>query len=155
MTPAITAARRAGIAFDVLEYPHDERERAYGAEAARRLGLPAEAVFKTLIAKVDGRTLVAALVPVSKNLDLKALAAAVGGKRAEMADAAEAERATGYVVGGISPLGQRRALPTVIDVSAVERERVFVSAGRRGLEIALPPRDLMTLCRASLAPLAR
>ena len=155
MTPAIKAAERVGIEFEVLEYKHDAQVRAYGPEAARVLGLPPEAVFKTLVAKIDGRELVVALVPVDKNLDLKALAAVLGGKRAEMAEAAEAERATGYVVGGISPLGQRRRLPMMVDESALQLEKIYVSAGRRGLEIGLRPVELISLCQAITAALAR
>jgi Cys-tRNA(Pro)/Cys-tRNA(Cys) deacylase len=155
VTPAIQAAERAGVEFEVLTYQHDTATRAYGPEAARLLGLPPAAVFKTLVVKVQDRGLVVALVPVDRELDLKALAMASGGKRAELAEVAEAERATGYVVGGISPLGQRRALPTVIDQSAMTLSRVFVSAGRRGLEIALRPADLVTLCAATAAPIAR
>jgi Cys-tRNA(Pro)/Cys-tRNA(Cys) deacylase len=155
VTPAIRAAEQARIEFEVLTYEHDARARAYGPEAATRLGLPPSAVFKTLVARAAGPGLVVALVPVDRELDLKALAAAVGGKRAEMAAAAEAERATGYVVGGISPLGQRRHLPTVVDESALGLARMFVSAGRRGLEIALRPADLIALCRATTASIAR
>lgn len=154
MTPAIRMAERAGIAFRVLEYEHDPKVRAFGEEAASALGVPAAAVFKTLVAKVDGG-LVVALVPVDRNLDLKALAAAHGGKRAEMAAPPEAERATGYVVGGISPLGQRKKLPMLIDDGATALEQIYVSAGRRGLEIALRPADLASLCAARFAPLAR
>ena len=155
MTPAITAAERARVEFEVLAYAHDPRTRAYGPEAATALGLPAHAVFKTLVAKATGPGLVVALVPVDHELDLKALAGALGAKRAEMATPDEAERATGYVVGGISPLGQRRALPTVIDQSATALDRIYVSAGRRGLEIALRPPDLIALCQATTAPIAR
>jgi Cys-tRNA(Pro)/Cys-tRNA(Cys) deacylase len=155
MTPAIKAAERARVAFELLTYAHDPRTRAYGPEAATALGLPAHAVFKTLIVTAAGPGLIVALVPVDRELDLKALAAALGVKRAEMAAPDEAERATGYVVGGISPLGQRRALPTVIDESATALERIYVSAGRRGLEIALRPADLVALCRATTAPIAR
>ena len=155
MTPAIRAAERAHVEFEVLSYEHDARIRAYGPEAALALGLPPHAVFKTLVARVAGRGLVAALVPVDRELDLKSLAAATGGKRAEMAAAPEAERATGYVVGGISPLGQRRPLPTVLDESARALPRMFVSAGRRGLELALRPADLIALCGATTAPIAR
>lgn len=155
MTPAIRAAEHARIEFEVLAYEHDVRARPYGPEAAAALGLPPGAVFKTLITKIQERGLVVALVPVDRQLDLKALAASVGGKRAELADAAEAERATGYVVGAISPLGQRRALPTVIDQSAGTLPRMFVSAGRRGVELALRPADLIALCRATTAPIAR
>jgi len=118
------------------------------------LDVPPERVFKTLLAKVDGR-LVVAVVPVGGSLDLKALAAAVGGKRAEMAEAAEAERATGYVVGGISPLGQRKALPTVVDETASSFGTVLVSAGRRGLEVELAPGDLVRLTSARLAQIGR
>jgi Cys-tRNA(Pro)/Cys-tRNA(Cys) deacylase len=155
MTPAIRAAKRARIEFELLTYEHDPRTRAYGPEAATALGLPPRAVFKTLVVTVAGPGLMVALVPVDRELDLKALAEATGGKRAALASAAEAERATGYVVGGISPLGQRRALPTVIDESARALPRMFVSAGRRGLEIALRPADLLALCRATTAPIAR
>lgn len=127
---------------------------AYGVEAARALGVDPASVFKTLLAVVDGAPTVA-VVPVEARLDLKALAAAVGGKRAEMADPAVAERVTGYVVGGISPLGQRRSLPTVVDSSAVARPTVLVSAGRRGLDVELAPADLVRLTGAVVAPVAR
>ena len=118
-TPATVAATTAGVAFTLHEYHHDPRAESYGEEAAAARGLPLEQVFKTLLADVDG-TLTVAVVPVSGQLDLKALAKAVGGRKAVMADPKAAERATGYVVGGISPLGQRRAHPTVVDVSALE-----------------------------------
>jgi Cys-tRNA(Pro)/Cys-tRNA(Cys) deacylase len=155
MTPAIRAAERARIEFEVLTYEHDARTRAYGPEAASLLGLAPAAVFKTLVVTAVGAGPVVALVPVDRELDLKALAAAVGSKHAELAPAAEAQRVTGYAVGGISPLGQRRALPTVIDESALALERMYVSAGRRGLEVALRPADLIALCRATTAPIAR
>ena len=154
MTPAIEAVRRAGVAFEVLEYEHRPGTAAYGQEAAELLGLPPEAVFKTLVATADGR-LVVALVPVDRTLDLKALAVAVGAKRAELADAAEAERATGYVVGGISPLGQKKRLTTVVDGSATDHPTIFVSAGRRGLEIELDAADLVSLTGATTAAIAR
>ena len=155
MTPAVVAARRAGIVHEVHEYAHDPAASSYGLEAAEAMGVDAERVFKTLVASVEGRGLAVAVVPVSSTLDLKALAAALGGKKAAMADAADAERATGYVVGGISPLGQKRRLPTVVDASASSFETVFVSAGRRGLEIELAPADLVELTSAVVAPLAR
>jgi Cys-tRNA(Pro)/Cys-tRNA(Cys) deacylase len=154
MTPAVVAAQRAKIAFSIHEYPHDPAAASYGLEAAEKLGLDPAQVFKTLVASVDGR-LTVALVPVAMSLDLKALAAAVGGKRAAMADVADAERATGYVAGGISPLGQKKRLPTVIDTSALGLERMYVSAGRRGLEIALAPHDLIRLCNGRTAAIAR
>ena len=153
-TPAILAAERAGITFQVLEYPHDPNAESYGLEAAEALGLDPATVFKTLIANVDGARLVVAIVPVTARLNLKSLAAAAGGKRAEMADGAAAERATGYVLGGISPLGGRRPLPTVIDSSALDHPRIHVSAGRRGLELALAPADLRRLTDATAAPIA-
>lgn len=154
MTPAVDAAKAAGITYRLLTYEHDPRAAAYGLEAAEALGLAPESVFKTLVAKVDGR-LVVGVVPVAAHLDLKALAAAAGGRRAEMAPPAEAERATGYVVGGISPLGQKRRLPAVIDESALAQETVHVSAGRRGLEIALAPADLVRLAGGTVAAIAR
>ncbi|MFP8887928.1 Cys-tRNA(Pro) deacylase [Streptomyces mangrovi] len=153
-TPATVAATRAGVDFTLHSYEHDPAVASYGEEAAEALGLDPEQVFKTLVADVDG-TLTVAVVPVSGSLDLKALAAAAGGKRAAMADPAAAERATGYVRGGISPLGQRRALPTVVDASAEGRPTVCVSAGRRGLEIELAPADLVKLTGAVTAPIAR
>jgi Cys-tRNA(Pro)/Cys-tRNA(Cys) deacylase len=148
-TPAIAAATRAGIAFTVHEYRHDARAESYGLEAVEKLGLDAARVFKTLVANVDG-ALTVAVVPVGAQLDLRAL-----GKRAIMADASAAERATGYVAGGISPLGQRRALPTIVDASALDHETIYVSAGRRGLELELAPADLVELTAARVAPIAR
>jgi Cys-tRNA(Pro)/Cys-tRNA(Cys) deacylase len=138
-TPAIVAAGRAGISFTVHEYVHDAKAASYGLEAAEKLGLDPARVFKTLVADVDG-TLTVAIVPVAAQLDLKAL-----GKRVTMADTKLAERTTGYVAGGISPLGQRKKLPTVLDQSALGFETIHVSAGRRGLEIELSPADLLTL----------
>jgi Cys-tRNA(Pro)/Cys-tRNA(Cys) deacylase len=148
-TPALAAAARAGVAFTVHEYRHDPRAESYGLEAVEKLGLDAARVFKTLVADVDG-ALTVAVVPVEAQLDLRAL-----GKRARMADAGAAERATGYVAGGISPLGQRRALPTVVDASALDHETIHVSAGRRGLELELAPADLVELTGARVAPIAR
>jgi Cys-tRNA(Pro)/Cys-tRNA(Cys) deacylase len=148
-TPAIAAAARAGVAFTVHEYRHDPRAESYGREAVEKLGLDAARVFKTLVADVDG-ALTVAVVPVEAQLDLRAL-----GKRARMADAGAAERATGYVAGGISPLGQRRVLPTVVDASALDHETIHVSAGRRGLELELAPTDLVELTAARVAPIAR
>jgi len=154
VTPAVVALQRAKVPFVVREYDHDPAAQSYGMEAAEKLGLDPVAVFKTLVASVDGK-LTVAIVPVAQSLDLKALAAAAGGKRAAMADIGEAERATGYVAGGISPLGQRKRLPTVIDESAMGLERMYVSGGRRGLDIELAPADLRTLTLAKVAPIAR
>lgn len=153
-TPATVALERAGVAFTLHPYEHDPAAASYGLEAAEQLGQDAAAVFKTLLADVDGG-LVVAIVPVSGQLDLKALAAAVGGKRAAMADPAAAERATGYVVGGISPIGQKRRLTTVVDASALEHEAVFVSGGKRGLDLALAPQDLVDHLGATVAPVSR
>ncbi|MCG7601725.1 Cys-tRNA(Pro) deacylase [Halomonas sp. McH1-25] len=154
MTPAVQALKRAKVAFELQEYPHDPASAAYGEEAARLLGLAPHTVFKTLLAKVDG-TLVVAVVPVSGMLDLKALARAAAGKKATLADTVEAERATGYVVGGISPLGQKQRLTTFIDASAADLACMHISGGRRGLEIGLAPEDLQRLTQARLAPLSR
>ncbi|MFH7599417.1 Cys-tRNA(Pro) deacylase [Streptomyces racemochromogenes] len=153
-TPAITSLTASGVAFTTHAYEHDPAHPSYGEEAAEALGVSPEQVFKTLVAEVDG-ALTVAVVPVSGSLDLKALAAAVGGKRAAMADPALAERTTGYVRGGISPLGQRRRLPTVLDASASGHPTICVSAGRRGLEVELAPAALATLTGAVLAPIAR
>lgn len=155
MTPAVKVLEKAGVAFTLAEYDHDPRSPAYGEEAARALGLSPEAVFKTLLARLDDGRLVMAMVPVSAQLDLKALARAAGSRKASLADPAEAERATGYVVGGISPLGQRKRLPAFLDASAERLATLHVSGGRRGLEICLAPDDLARLTGACLAALAR
>ena len=153
-TPATVALTRAGVRFRMHPYEHDPAAPSYGLEAAAALGVEAERVFKTLLAAVDGR-LVVAVVPVAGRLDLKALAAAVGGKKAAMADPSDAERATGYVVGGISPVGQKRAHPTVVDASALAHETVFVSGGRRGLDLELAPADLVGVTGARTAVVGR
>jgi len=153
-TPATVALTRAGVAFTTHSYEHDPAATSFGMEAAEVLGLPHEQVFKTLLADVDGE-LVVAIVPVAGRLDLKALAAATGGKKAEMADPRLAERTTGYVVGGISPLGQRKRLRTVLDETAILHDTVYVSGGRRGLDLGLSPDDLLALTRATTADIAR
>lgn len=153
-TPATTALDRAGVTYTIHAYAHDPSTASYGAEAAEALGLDPATVFKTLLALVDD-ALVVAVVPVTGQLDLKALAAAAGGKRAVMAPPEVAERSTGYVVGGISPLGQRRALPTYVDVSAQDLPTMYVSAGRRGCDLGLAPADLMSLTSATWAPVGR
>ncbi|MFB6944964.1 MULTISPECIES: Cys-tRNA(Pro) deacylase [unclassified Streptomyces] len=154
-TPATVALTAAGTAFTVHAYEHDPASAAsYGEEAAEALGVSPDRVFKTLVADVDG-TLTVAVVPVAGSLDLKALASAVGGKRATMADPAAAERTTGYVRGGISPLGQRKQLRTVLDASARSHPTICVSAGRRGLEVELAPTDLATLTGALFAEIGR
>ncbi|WP_129309649.1 Cys-tRNA(Pro) deacylase [Streptomyces sp. L2] len=153
-TPATVALTAAGADFTVHSYDHDPAHPSYGEEAAEAMGVSPDRVFKTLVADVDG-SLTVAVVPVSGSLDLKALAAAVGGKRATMADPALAERTTGYVRGGISPLGQRKKLPTVLDDSARSHETIRVSAGRRGMEVELAPATLAALTGATMAPVGR
>jgi Cys-tRNA(Pro)/Cys-tRNA(Cys) deacylase len=159
MTPAIVAAERAGVRHRVLSYEHDPAAPAYGPEAAAALGLDASQVFKTLVVAVEGAprgvALAVGIVPVARQLDLKAMADAVEAKRVAMADVALAEKTTGYVAGGISPLGQRKPLRTVLDESALAYDEIFVSAGRRGLEIALSPADLVRLTSAATAAIAR
>ena len=150
---ATIALERAKIPFTLHEYVHDPRHDSYGMEASDALDLPPERVFKTLVAAVDG-SLAVGVVPVYRQLDLKALAAATGGKKAVMAEVAAAERATGYVAGGISPVGQKRRLPVVIDQSALEFGTVFCSGGRRGLEIEIAPADLVKAAGASVAAIA-
>jgi Cys-tRNA(Pro)/Cys-tRNA(Cys) deacylase len=157
-TRAIAELRRAGVVYAVHEYelPGGARDarRSYGLDAAAALGVDPRRIFKTLVASVDGR-LAVAIVPVAGELDLKAFAAAVGGRRAEMAEPAAAERATGYVVGGISPIGQARRLPTVLDESATRFDTILVSAGRRGLQVELAPAELAGVTSATIGPIAR
>jgi Cys-tRNA(Pro)/Cys-tRNA(Cys) deacylase len=150
MTPAITALKRAKLPFDILEYQHDPDAPSYGEEAAEALGLEPAQVFKTLLVALTGHksSLAVAVVPVTHQLNLKAIARAVGAKKAAMADTAVAEKTTGYIVGGISPIGQKKALPTVIDASAETMDKLHVSAGRRGLEVALTPANLASITRA-------
>ncbi|MDP9395090.1 MAG: Cys-tRNA(Pro) deacylase [Actinomycetota bacterium] len=153
-TPATVALHAAGVAFTERTYDHDPSAPSYGEEAASALGADPRRVLKTLLADVDGR-LVVGVVPVDGILDLKALASAVGGKRAAMAEPAVAERTTGYVVGGISPVGQRKRLRTVVDSSALTHETVLVSGGRRGLDLELSPTDLVRVTGATTAPIGR
>ena len=153
-TPATVALTKANVPFTTHTYEHDPAAGSFGTEAAEALGVVPERVFKTLLAEVDGK-LTVAVVPVSGSLDLKALAGAVGGKKAAMADPAAAERSTGYVLGGISPLGLRRPLRTVVDESALEFETVFCSGGRRGLEVELAPAELVRLTAAVTASIGR
>lgn len=152
-TPATALLSKQKVVHSLHAYEHDPKHPSYGLEAAEALGIPPEQVFKTLLAEVDG-TLTVGIVPVTAQLDLKALAAAVHGKKGRMAEVAAAERATGYVAGGISPLGQRKRLPTVLDSSADGFDTVFCSAGRRGLEVELAPADLLRLTQGVLAPIA-
>ena len=155
MTPAVKACEEAGISHEVIEYTHDSKTDSYGEEAARVLDQPPSQVFKTLVTKLDGRQLAVAIVPVAAQLDLKAMATSQKAKKAVMAGHGEAQRATGYVLGGISPLGQKRRLPTTIDGTALGFEHIFVSGGKRGLELRLDPRDLAKLCGASFAAIGK
>ena len=153
-TPATTALTRLGLDFAVHPYDHDPAAASYGLEAAAALSVPPGQVFKTLL--VDGdRGLAVGVVPVDRQLDLKAVAAALGLKKVAMATPADAERSSGMVVGGISPVGQKRTLPTVIDESVTAFDRVYVSGGRRGLDISLAPADLVAATTAQVAKIAR
>ena len=153
-TPATVALTAAGIAFEVRSYEHDPRATSYGTEAAEALGVDPARVFKTLLASLDGK-LVVAVVPVTGQLDLKALARALGGSKAVMAEVASAERATGYVAGGISPVGQKRAHPTVLDAGALDHATILVSGGRRGFDLELAPTDLVAITGAVTATIGR
>ena len=155
MTPAINALRKAKVPHKIHEYDHEINSESYGMEAAEKLGVEVDRVFKTLVVSTDRRELAVAVVPVSKQLDLKAFASTIKAKKSAMADAKDAERSTGYVVGGISPLGQRKQLKTVVDESATNYQTIFVSAGRRGLEIEISPQELGSLTRGSFASIAR
>lgn len=153
-TPALVALHRAGVEVTAHAYEHDPRAQSYGQEAADVLGLDPARVFKTLMIDLDGE-LAVAVVPVSGTLDLKRAAAALGAKRAHLADAAAAQRATGYVLGGISPFGQKRAHRTVVDESALTHRTIFVSGGRRGLDLEVTPQDLVAQTDAVTAAIGR
>lgn len=155
MTPAIVAAESANIAFEVHEYQHSPDAPSYGEEAAEKLGVDPGSIFKTLVVESPDKTLAVAVVPVLKSLDLKAAARSLGVKKLQMADKEKVQRTTGYVLGGVSPLGQKKLLPTIIDVSARAHPVIHVSAGRRGLEIGLAPADLGLLCDADFADIGR
>jgi Cys-tRNA(Pro)/Cys-tRNA(Cys) deacylase len=152
-TPATVALTRAGVPFTLHPYVHDDASSTFGEEAAAALGVDPDRIFKTLLADLGGE-LVVALVPVSRQLDLKALAASLGAKKATMADPGAASRSTGYVLGGISPFGQRTRLRTVVDISAAEFSTVYVSAGKRGLQVELTPADLLRVTDALSGPVA-
>ncbi|MGH1461312.1 MAG: Cys-tRNA(Pro) deacylase [Neptuniibacter sp.] len=157
MTPAINAAKKAKVIFTVHEYQHDPNAESYGEEAAEAVGVSAERVFKTLLVAINGdsKKLAVGVVPVSGQLDLKALASALKAKKLTMANPQDAERATGYVVGGISPLGQKKRLPMVLDSSAERFETIYMSAGRRGLEIEMAAADLQKLTGAVVASIGK
>lgn len=155
MTPGIKVAKKAKIRHTIHEYEHDPASESYGLEASQKLGVPAAQVFKTLVVRLDTRQnstdLAVAVIPVSSQLSMKRIAKAAGAKKASMAEQAEVERATGYVLGGVSPLGQKKRLTTIVDDSAQAFDRIFVSAGRRGLEIELAPADLVKLVNGQFA----
>jgi Cys-tRNA(Pro)/Cys-tRNA(Cys) deacylase len=151
MTPAIEMAKKHKIDFEVHEYHHDTNSESYGLEAAQKLAVPVEQVFKTLVVSLDNQSLVVAIVPVSSMLSMKLIAKAAGAKKAHMAEGLAVERSSGYVLGGVSPLGQKKRLVTVIDASAQQYQRIYVSAGKRGLEISLSPADLQRLLNAKFA----
>ncbi|MEO1089959.1 MAG: aminoacyl-tRNA deacylase [Pseudomonadota bacterium] len=153
-TPAIAALRRAGVEYRLLPYAFDPESRSIGLDAAAALGVAPEGLLKTLVVDVQGVGLVLALIAVDRELDLKATASAVGGKRASLAGLAAAERATGYVKGGISPFGQRRRLPAVVDALTAARERVVVNGGRRGLQVDIRASDLVAMLDATTAPIS-
>lgn len=154
MTPAINAAKKAKVRYTIHQYSHDPAADSYGAEAAEKLGVPPERVFKTLVVNLDN-ALAVAVIPVSAMLSMKLFARAAGAKKAEMAAAAEVERSTGYVLGGVSPLGQKKRLQTIIDASAEALATMFVSAGRRGLSLELRPTDLQALTGATFAAICQ
>ena len=155
MTPAINILKKAKCTFQVHEYSHDPQHASFGLEAVEKLGLPAEQVFKTLVVKLDNGQLAVAVLPVNKLLSMKAIAHVLQAKKAEMADKQQVQRSSGYVLGGVSPLGQKKSLPTVIDDSAQTLQSMFVSGGRRGLEIELSPVLLATLTNALFASIAQ
>ncbi|WCE08718.1 Cys-tRNA(Pro) deacylase [Pseudomonas sp. JBR1] len=155
MTPAIELLKKSQVPHEVLSYHHDPKAASYGLEAVEKLGLAAATVFKTLLAVSEKHELLVAIVPVAGTLDLKALAQAAGVKKLEMAKPDQAQRSTGYLVGGISPLGQKKRLRTFIDESAAELANIHVSAGRRGLEVALAPADLARLLDAPFVPIGK
>lgn len=153
-TPATVALTKAGITFSLHSYEHDTAAASYGLEAAETLGVDPARVFKTLVVDQGGGRLAVGIIPVERHLDLKAMGAVLGVKKVEMAEVAQAERSSGYVAGGISPIGQRKALPTVLDESALDHPTIYVSGGRRGFDIALAPADLLTITGATTAPIA-
>jgi len=155
MTPAVIAAQKAGLSIELLEYDHDPAAASYGEEAAEKLGVNVDAVFKTLVVQTVSKKLAVAIIPVMRSLNLKRIAMAVGEKKAEMADKVLVQRTTGYVLGGVSPLGQRKVLTTVIDSLASEHKQIYVSGGRRGLDIAIAPHDLAAVTHAVFADLVR
>ena len=155
MTPAIKLLQQHKVAHIVREYEHDPAAESYGREAAAKLGVPEAQVFKTLVVTLDGKELVVGVIPVSAQLSMKAIAKAAGGKKADMAAPKDVERTTGYVLGGVSPLGQKKKLRTVVDESALQFATIYISGGRRGLDIELAPQALATLLNAGFAAISQ
>ena len=155
MTPGINLARKASIPHTVHEYSHDASSESYGGEAAEKLGIPENRVFKTLVVRLDSNELAVGVIPVSSMLSMKLMAKAAGAKKAKMAEQADVERSTGYLLGGVSPLGQKKRLRTFVDSSASPHSTIYVSAGRRGLEIELSPADLLQLVDGVLAEIGQ
>ena len=155
MTPGINIAKRAKIFYRVHEYCHDPKSESYGAEATEKMGVAEERIFKTLVISVGSKDLIVGVVPVASSLHMKRIAKAVGAKKAGMAEPSDVEKSTGYVLGGVSPLGQKRKLVTIIDSSAQKYPTIFVSAGRRGLELEVKPDDLMKLTHATFVDICR
>ncbi len=155
MTPAINTVRQHEVPHRLHAYRHDSRTDSYGAEAADKLGVPANRVFKTLVVRLDSGALVVAVIPVSSQLSMKLVAKAAGARKAAMADGQTVQRSSGYVLGGVSPLGQKRALQTIIEKSATNYETIYVSAGRRGLELELSAQDLRALTRGQFSDLCQ
>ncbi|KGJ96005.1 Cys-tRNA(Pro) deacylase [Colwellia psychrerythraea] len=151
MTPAINSAQKNKVTYQVHEYIHDVSSESFGNEAAQKLGISTNRVFKTLVVSIDNKALVVAVIPVSAMLSMKLIAKTFGGKKASMALKVDVERSTGYVLGGVSPLGQKKHLKTFIDASAKQFPTIYVSAGKRGLEIELSPQDLQKLTQAKMA----
>ena len=149
MTPAISCLKKAKIKYQIHQYEHDANPNAYGEEAAEKLNIPYDQIFKTLVISVDNKNLFVALVPVSKQLDLKAFVKVIGAKKAKMADKKDVERTTGYILGGVSPIGQKKQLTTIIDSSALKFKTVYVSAGRRGLQIEISSKNLGSQTKAT------
>ena len=155
MTPAISAVSKAKVHYVIHEYCHDPSSESYGLEAADKLEIAQERVFKTLLVSLGGKELAVGVIPVSSMLNMKLFAKAVGAKKASMAEASQVERSSGYVLGGVSPIGQRKKLKTVVDSSALKHATIFVSAGRRGLEIELKPQDLLSLTTGEFAQIGQ
>ena len=155
MTPGINTVKKNKVTHKIHEYSHDASCESYGLEAAQKMGVPVQRVFKTLVVILDNQELAVGVLPVSSKLSMKSIAKALVAKKAAMADKSDVQRSTGYVLGGVSPLGQKKRLKTVIDSSATNHATIYVSAGRRGLEIELSPVDLTKLCNATLAEICQ